>query len=163
MNEVFFPSKNWIGVKNKDKGLYFKQNGINFVRNEGFKRVETLIPYTDIASIQHFAKFTFLFLIFVYRIQVLNMVAIVGKQDELLIPLKIGEYDLNSILQICIELTRRVQNISLDETIREAVQKNSKQPITNNYLKAVWNGLKWWIIIFLVFIGLIIFAGLFSK
>ncbi len=149
---VFFPSRGAFKGEHKKNGVYVTEEGeIIFNKSEGPRRNSLKFKLDRISSINHFARFKFLFLVVVYRWESVNSIIFTNKKGELLASLFVKNMKPEVLSALLQEIKKQNSEIKFGEYVSEFIKTGDLKVFQKQYNKAVWKGLRWWIVAFVVF------------
>ncbi len=160
----FFPAKNMMGGDHKKRGVYLSEDGeITIYKTEGYKANSVKFKIDDIGGITHYAKFKFMFLLVIYRWEAVNSIVFMNKKNQAFATLPIQNFKPKNLISFLKEISSRNSEIELGTEVNQAIDKNNYSPLMNNYWKAVWKGIRWWIVASVVIVALVLVVSVLGS
>jgi len=164
LQEKFFPFRSAFGKESDCKGIYINSDYLIFQNHKDRDHQSTVfIPRKAISQAAHIAKFRFMFLIFVYYTQAINRVVLFDSGNNALGIIDIVKMKPQTLVNFLTELQALEPQTTFDKTLSTVIEEKKFNPISKNYWKAVWKGMRFWIIIPVILAIFAIILGIISS
>lgn len=162
---AFYPFRTVFGKDSDVKGVYLEKEMLVIQNHKNRDHKSTVfVPYGNISQIAHIAKFKFIFLVVMWSTQITHKIGFFDQNNEIIGSFEVNSFNKNVLIELLTKLSEK--EITFDATLTSTVEEKSIKPIRKNYFKAVWKGIRFWILIpitLAVFAAIIgILASIFS-
>ncbi len=96
-----------------------------------------------------------MFLLVVYRWEAINSIVFTNKKNQAFATIPIQNLKPKNLIGFLKKLSSRNSEIKLSSEVKEAIDKGSYSPLMKNYWKAVWKGVRWWLVASVVILALV--------